>query len=142
MFSGLMDQPDYGVRTPSLWIVLDHEFIVSTQHVGFGPSPGFHRSVWMDYRSGTIRSHVVRWIGYGRTRGIGSGLADYLVRNSTSPFGIEWNLSRMRLPIFVARQFVRHRTATINRSAVAMCSFRLGWYIPGSWMVGLPTGTG
>src|SRR5690606_1985014 len=47
-----------------------------------------------------------------RTRADDLKLADYLMRNKhTSPFEMVQVWLEMKMPIFVARQFVRHRTA-------------------------------
>ena len=51
----------------------------------------------------------------GRTREADLKLADYLMRNKHwTPFESIEVWLEMKLPIFVARQFVRHRTATLN----------------------------
>jgi thymidylate synthase (FAD) len=58
-------------------------------------------------------------------------LTDYLVRNKhTTP--IEFCQARfyMKMPIFVARQFVRHRTASINEVSYRYVQAAREYYIP------------
>ena len=58
-------------------------------------------------------------------------LADYLMRNwHTSPFEMVEIWLEMKIPIFVARQFVRHRTATINEVSGRYVQLPAEWYIP------------
>lgn len=66
-----------------------------------------------------------------RTREQDLKLADYLMRNwHTSPFEMVEVWLEMKLPIFVARQFVRHRTATINEVSGRYVQLPAEWYIP------------
>lgn len=58
-------------------------------------------------------------------------LADYLMRNMhTSPFEMIEIWLEMKLPIFVARQFVRHRTVSINEVSGRYITLPEEWYIP------------
>lgn len=58
-------------------------------------------------------------------------LADYLMRNwHTSPFEMVECWLEMKLPIFVARQFVRHRTVSINEVSGRYVTLPAEWYIP------------
>lgn len=58
-------------------------------------------------------------------------LADYLMRNwHTSPFEMVTIWLEMKLPIFVARQFVRHRTVSINEVSGRYVTLPAEWYIP------------
>lgn len=58
-------------------------------------------------------------------------LADYLMRNwHTSPFEMIECWFIMKLPIFVARQFVRHRTAGLNEVSGRYVQLPADWYIP------------
>jgi thymidylate synthase (FAD) len=58
-------------------------------------------------------------------------LADYLMRNwHTSPFEMVDVWLEMKLPIFVARQFVRHRTTSINEVSGRYVTLPAEWYIP------------
>jgi thymidylate synthase (FAD) len=61
-------------------------------------------------------------------------LINYLMTNRhTSPFeqcSITWNL---RMPIFVMRQFVRHRTFKLNEESARYTEMRDDFYIPTEW---------
>ena len=48
----------------------------------------------------------------------------------TTPFEIIEIWLEMKMPIFVARQFVRHRTATINEVSGRYITLPEEWYIP------------
>lgn len=67
----------------------------------------------------------------GRTREQDLKLADYLLRNRhTSPFEQVQVWLEMKLPIFVARQFVRHRTVRLNEVSGRYVTLPAQWYIP------------
>ena len=67
----------------------------------------------------------------GRTRGQDLKLADYLMRNKhTAPFEMVEVWVEMKMPIFVARQFVRHRTVSINEVSARYVQLPAEWYIP------------
>ena len=67
----------------------------------------------------------------GRTREQDLRLASYLMRNKhTSPFEMIEVWLEMKLPIFVARQFVRHRTVSINEVSGRYVQLPAEWYIP------------
>lgn len=67
----------------------------------------------------------------GRTREQDIRLADYLMRNwHTSPFEMVECWLEMKLPIFCARQFVRHRTTSINEVSGRYVVLPPEWYIP------------
>ena len=58
-------------------------------------------------------------------------LARYLMRNwHTSPFEMVQIWMEVKLPIFVARQFVRHRTARLNEISGRYVTLPAEWYIP------------
>lgn len=58
-------------------------------------------------------------------------LINYLMKNRhTSPFEFIETTWRMRLPIFVARQIVRHRTASINEKSARYAELDATMYIP------------
>lgn len=58
-------------------------------------------------------------------------LCDYLMKNwHTSPFEMVECWLEMKLPIFVARQFVRHRTVSINEVSGRYVMLPEEWYIP------------
>ena len=59
------------------------------------------------------------------------GLCNYLMKNwHTSPFEMIECWFEMKMPIFVARQFVRHRTAGINEVSGRYITLPEEWYIP------------
>lgn len=67
----------------------------------------------------------------GRTREDDLRLCDYLLRNNhTTPFEMVQVWLEMKLPIFVARQFVRHRTVSINEISARYVQLPAEWYIP------------
>lgn len=67
----------------------------------------------------------------GRTRTEDLKLCDYLMRNwHTTPFEMVECWIEMKLPIFVARQFVRHRTVSINEVSARYVTLPEEWYIP------------
>jgi thymidylate synthase (FAD) len=58
-------------------------------------------------------------------------LAKYLMKNRhTSPFEMIEVWLEMKLPIFVARQFVRHRTVSLNEVSGRYVTLPDEWYIP------------
>lgn len=58
-------------------------------------------------------------------------LASYLMKNwHTTPFEMIEIWLEMKLPIFVARQFVRHRTVSINEVSGRYVTLPAEWYIP------------
>ena len=58
-------------------------------------------------------------------------LANYLMKNwHTSPFEMIVIWLDMKLPIFVARQFVRHRTVSLNEVSGRYVTLPEEWYIP------------
>lgn len=65
-------------------------------------------------------------------------LNDYLLRNRhTTPFEMIEVWLEMKLPIFVARQFVRHRTAVINEISGRYVELPAEWYVPEDRHVGV-----
>ncbi len=88
--------------------ILDKEFTVLDK--------GFVRLV--DYMGGDQRIVQAARVSYGegtKTVRQDAGLIDYLLRNEhTSPFEQVVFTFHAKLPVFVARQWVRHRTARLN----------------------------
>lgn len=67
----------------------------------------------------------------GRTREEDLKLDGYLMRNwHTGPFEQVVVWLEMKLPIFVARQWVRHRTARLNEASARYVKLPEEWYIP------------
>mgnify|MGYP005844166771 CR=1 FL=1 len=93
---------------PEAEAILDEEFPVHTH--------GFVRLV--DYLGGDERVVQAARVSYGKgTKTVreDATLIDYLLRNEhTSPFEQVVLTFHIKLPIFVARQWIRHRTARLN----------------------------
>lgn len=93
---------------PEAEAILDKEFPVHNH--------GFVRLV--DYLGGDERVVQAARVSYGegtRTVREDAALIDYLLRNEhTSPFEQVVLTFHIKLPIFVARQWIRHRTARLN----------------------------
>ncbi|HUX43042.1 MAG TPA: FAD-dependent thymidylate synthase [Rectinemataceae bacterium] len=93
---------------PSAEEILDREYPVLDH--------GFVRLV--DYLGGDARIVQAARVSYGegtKSYREDQGLIDYLLRNEhTSPFEQVILTFHVKLPIFVARQWVRHRTARLN----------------------------
>lgn len=67
----------------------------------------------------------------GRTVEQDLRLAKYLMKNwHSTPFEMVVVWLEMKLPIFVARQFVRHRTVSINEVSGRYVTLPAEWYIP------------
>ena len=67
----------------------------------------------------------------GRSEEADLKLAAYLMKNKHStPFEMIECWIEMKMPMFVARQFVRHRTATINEVSGRYVTLPDEWYIP------------
>lgn len=67
----------------------------------------------------------------GRTREEDLRLCGYLMKHwHTTPFEMLEVWIEMKMPIFVARQFVRHRTVTINEVSGRYITLPAEWYIP------------
>lgn len=66
-----------------------------------------------------------------RTKDQDLKLTEYLIKNKhTSPLEMTQIWLEMKLPIFVARQFVRHRTTSINEVSARYSVLPEEWYIP------------
>jgi thymidylate synthase, flavin-dependent len=66
-----------------------------------------------------------------RTEEMDLRLVEYLIKNfHNTPVEMTEVWLEMKLPIFVARQFVRHRTATINEVSARYVQLPEEWYIP------------
>ena len=67
----------------------------------------------------------------GRLREHDLKLADYLMKHwHTTPFEMIDIWLEMKLPIFIARQFVRHRTTSIAEVSGRYITLPAEWYIP------------
>jgi thymidylate synthase (FAD) len=78
----------------------------------------------------------------GRSREADLKLAKYLLEHKhTTPFEMVEIWLEMKMPIFIARQFVRHRTATINEISGRYIKLPNEFYIPDPQTVGVPAAT-
>ncbi|MDR1955854.1 MAG: FAD-dependent thymidylate synthase [Treponema sp.] len=93
---------------------------------------GFIRLV--DYLGGDERVVQAARVSYGAgTKGYreDAGLIDYLLRNQhTSPFEQVVLTFHVKLPIFVARQWIRHRTARLNEISGRYSVLQDDCYVP------------
>jgi thymidylate synthase (FAD) len=109
---------------PEAEAVLDKEFPVLDK--------GFVRLV--DYLGGDERVVQSARVSYGtgtKTYREDAGLIDYLLRNGhTSPFEQVIFTFHVKMPIFVARQWVRHRTARLNEISGRYSVMKDDFYVP------------
>lgn len=115
---------------PAAEALLDQEFPVLDH--------GFVRLV--DYLGGDQRIVQAARVSYGagtRTVREDAGLIDYLLRNRhTSPFEQVVLTFHTKMPIFVARQWVRHRTARLNEISGRYSIMKDEFYLPDPTVVG------
>ena len=123
--------------------VLDHGFValknlagptrrtIDTITTGNGPSL-IHRPFDADDRDPADAARMsFDQMSADRTAAEDAKLCDYLMRNwHTSPFEMIECWLQMQMPIFVARQFVRHRTVSINEVSGRYITLPKQWYIP------------
>ncbi|MDR2393677.1 MAG: FAD-dependent thymidylate synthase [Treponema sp.] len=111
--------------------ILDKEFPVLDK--------GFIRLV--DYLGGDDRVVQAARVSYGAgTKGYreDEGLIEYLLRNQhTSPFEQVVLTYHVKLPIFVARQWIRHRTARLNEISGRYSVLSDEFYLPAVEDMGL-----
>ena len=104
--------------------ILDREFPVLNK--------GFIRLV--DYLGGDERVVQSARVSYGegtKSYREDAALIDYLLRNShTSPFEQVVFTFHIKLPIFVARQWIRHRTARLNEISGRYSVMKDDFYLP------------
>jgi thymidylate synthase (FAD) len=119
---------------PEAEAILDKEFTVLNK--------GFIRLV--DYLGGDERVVEAARVSYGKgTKSYreNAGLIDYLLRNRhTSPFEQVQLTFHVKLPIFVARQWVRHRTARLNEISSRYSVMKDDFYIPAPVDIALQSG--
>ena len=104
--------------------ILDEEYPVLDK--------GFVRLV--DYLGGDERIAQAARVSYGegtKTYRESKGLIDYLLRNDhTSPFEQVNFTFHLKMPIFIARQWIRHRTAKINEISGRYSVMKNEFYLP------------
>jgi thymidylate synthase (FAD) len=110
---------------PGAEAILDKEFPVLDK--------GFVRLV--DYLGGDERVVQAARVSYGegtKSYREDAGLIDYLLRHQhTSPFEQVVLTFHVKLPIFVARQWIRHRTARVNEVSGRYSVMKDDFYLPG-----------
>jgi thymidylate synthase (FAD) len=88
----------------------------------------------VDYLGGDERVVQSARVSYGegtKTYREDAALIDYLLRNRhTSPFEQVVLTFHIKLPIFVARQWVRHRTARLNENSGRYSILKDDFYVP------------
>src|SRR5690606_37848415 len=113
------------INTPAADALLDQEIPVLDK--------GFVRLV--DYLGGDARIVQAARVSYGdgtKTVREDSALIDYLLRHHhTSPFEQVILTFHLKMPIFVARQWIRHRTARLNEISGPYSVLRDEFYVPG-----------
>src|SRR5579859_5819563 len=102
-----------GVKIP----LLDHGFIYLVDYMGNDQS--VEKAARVSYQEGTRKSSETE------------GLVRYLRRNHhTSPFEMGEMVFHAKMPIMVARQWVRHRTASLNEESARYSILSNEVYIP------------
>jgi thymidylate synthase (FAD) len=116
---------------PEAEAILDREFSVLDK--------GFVRLV--DYMGSDERVVQAARVSYGegtKSYREDAGLIDYLLRHRhTSPFEQIVLTFHIKLPIFVARQMVRHRTASLNEISGRYSIMKDDFYVPAAGDVSL-----
>ena len=109
---------------PAAEEILDVEFPVLDK--------GFVRLI--DYLGSDDRIAQAARVSYGegtKTYRENKGLIDYLLRNEhTSPFEQVNFTFHLKMPIFVARQWIRHRTARVNEISGRYSVMKNEYYLP------------
>jgi thymidylate synthase (FAD) len=112
------------ITVPAAEALLDHPQTVLDH--------GFVRLV--DYLGGDARIVQAARVSYGegtKTVREDRALIDYLLRNKhTSPFEQVIFTFHVKMPIFVARQWIRHRTARLNEISGRYSVMRDEFYVP------------
>lgn len=93
----------------------------------------------LDAHANTVDFAVVRAARVSMGNGLDTpekdeALIRYLMRHKhTSPFEMVECLFHVSLPIFVARQWIRHRTANVNEISARYTELDDNYYLPGTW---------
>jgi len=97
--------------------VLDHGFVALVDYMG--DDAAVVQAARVSYGAGTKKISEDR------------GLLRYLLRNKhTTPFEMVELKFHVKLPIFVARQLIRHRTANVNEYSLRYSLAPLQYYLP------------
>lgn len=103
--------------------IFDHGYIILRDV--FGSDEEIVNAARISYQKGTTKK-----------RG-GEGLIDFLMRHShTSPFEMPVLRFEIKLPIFVERQWVRHRTCSMNEMSARYSELPEEYYVPHERVVG------
>lgn len=103
--------------------VLDHGFVYLVDYMGNDQS--VEQAARVSYGMGTRKVSETR------------GLIRYLLRNRhTTPFEMVELKFHAKMPIFVARQWVRHRTASINEYSARYSILEKEFYVPSPEVIG------
>ncbi len=101
----------------TLFPILDHGFIRVVDYMGNDSS--VVQAARVSYGKGTKKARS------------DEGLIRYLIRhNHTTPFEMCEIKFHIKLPIFVARQWIRHRTASVNEYSARYSKLEDEFYIP------------
>lgn len=99
---------------------------------------GFIRII--DYMGNDAAIVQAARVSYGTgTKGVSGdqGLINYLMRHRhTTPFEMCEIKLHVKLPIFVARQWIRHRTANVNECSARYSVMSREYHVPESWNIG------
>ncbi len=110
--------------------VLDHGFVTLRNLAGPTRRPE-RRFDADDIDSAQSARMSFDQMGADRSREADIKLAGYLMKNwHTTPFEMVEIWLEMKMPIFVARQFVRHRTVSINEVSGRYVTLPAEWYVP------------
>ena len=105
--------------------VLDHGFVRVVDYMG--DDAAIVQAARVSYGRGTKRTRDDQ------------GLINYLMRNAhTSPFEMCEIKLHVKLPIFVARQWIRHRMANVNEYSARYSVLDREFYIPEGEQLGHP----
>ncbi len=108
--------------------VLDHGFIRVVDYMG--DDPAIVQAARVSYGRGTRRPSEDR------------GLIRYLMRHRhTTPFEMCEIKLHVKLPIFVARQWIRHRTANVNEYSARYSILDREFYIPAAEQLAIQSST-
>ena len=108
--------------------VLDHGFIRVVDYMGNDAS--VVQAARVSYGHGTRKLRD------------DSGLINYLMRHRhTTPFEMAEIKLHVKLPIFVARQWIRHRTASVNEYSASYSILDREFYVPEADRLGMQSRT-
>lgn len=125
-----MTKPNYNGYALGAIDVLDHGF-VALRNIS-GPTRRLDQAVdASDIDPANSARMSFSAMDSGRTEDQDLRLAEYLMKNKhTTPFEMIEVWVEMKMPMFVARQFVRHRTVSINEVSGRYVTLPGEWYIP------------